>query len=60
MLVDEEAIGPSRLLKRTVICFGKAKPFYLLTSIQGSTIAYGIQSPSDNWLPVLVCVVVLV
>ena len=32
MLVDEEAIGPLRLLKRTVSCFGKAKPFNLLTS----------------------------
>ena len=31
MLVDEEAIGPSRLLKRTVSCFGKAKLFNLLT-----------------------------
>ena len=44
MLVDEEAIGPSCLLKITVSCFGKGKPFYLLTYIQGSTIAYGIQS----------------
>ena len=34
MLVDKEAIGPSRLLKRTVICFSKAKPFNLLTSIR--------------------------
>ena len=32
MLVDEEAIGPSRLLKRNVSCFSKAKPFNLLTS----------------------------
>ena len=42
--IEEEAIGPSRLLKRTVSCFGKGKPFYLLTLIQGSTIPYGIQS----------------
>ena len=41
---EEEDIGPSHLLKRTVNCFGKAQPFNLLTSIQGSTIAYGIQS----------------
>ena len=33
MLVDKEAIGPLRLLRRTVSCFGKAKPFNLLTSI---------------------------
>ena len=32
--VEEEDIGPSRLLKRTVSCFGKAKPFNLLTSIR--------------------------
>ena len=32
MLVDEEAIGPLRLLKRTMSGFGKAKPFNLLTS----------------------------
>ena len=32
MLVDEEAIGPSRLLKRTVSCFEKSKQFNLLTS----------------------------
>ena len=31
-MVDEEAIGPSRLLKRTVSCFGKAKPLNQLTS----------------------------
>ena len=35
MLVDKEDIGPSRLLKRTVRCFGKDKQFYLLTPIQG-------------------------
>ena len=44
MLVDEEVIGPSRSPKRTVSCFGKGKRFYLLTSIQGSTILYGTQS----------------
>ena len=44
MLVDEEAIGTSRSPKRTVGCFGKGKPFYLLTLIQGSTILYGTQS----------------
>ena len=43
-MVDEEAIGPSRSLKRTVRCFGKGKSLYLLTLVQGSTIAYGIQS----------------
>ena len=43
-MVDEEAIGTSRSPKRTVICFGKGKPFYLLTLIQGSTILYGNQS----------------
>ena len=43
-LVDEEAIGPSRSPKRTVCCFGKGKPLYLLTLIQGSTILYGTQS----------------
>ena len=32
MLVDKESIGPSRLLKRNVSCFGKAKQFNLLTS----------------------------
>ena len=40
---DEEAIGPSRSPKRTVICFGKGKQFYLLTLIQVSTILYGTQ-----------------
>ena len=44
MLVDEEATGPSCSLKMTVSCFGKGKPFYLLTLIQGSTILYGTQS----------------
>ena len=43
-LVDEEGIGPSRSSKRTVSFFGKDKPFYLLTLIQGSTILYGTQS----------------
>ena len=38
-MVDEEAIGPSRLLKRTVSCFGKAKPFNLPTSIRDCHIA---------------------
>ena len=38
MLVDEEAVGPSRSPKRTVCCFGEGKPLYLLTLIQGSTI----------------------
>ena len=32
MFVDKGAIGPSRLLKKTVKFFGKAKPFNLLTS----------------------------
>ena len=31
-MVEKEAIGPSRLLKRTVSCFGKAKLFNILTS----------------------------
>ena len=31
-LFDEETKGPSHLLKRTVSCFGKAKPFNQLTS----------------------------
>ena len=44
MLVDKDAIGPLRSLKRTVTCFGKGKPFYLLTLIQGSTILYSTQS----------------
>ena len=44
MLVDKEAIGPSRSPKRTVCCFGEGKPFYLLTLIHGSTILYGTQS----------------
>ena len=44
MFVYKESIGPLRLLKRTVSCFGKAKPFYLLTLIQGSTILYSTQS----------------
>ena len=44
MLIDEEAIGPSRSPKSTVSCFGKGKPFYLLTLILGSTILYGTQS----------------
>ena len=42
--VDEEAIGPSRLLKRTMSCFGKGKPLNLLTLTQGSTILSGNQS----------------
>ena len=52
MLVDEEAIGTSRSPKRTVSCFGKDKPFYLLTSIQGSNILYGNQSVGQlvSWL----------
>ena len=33
--VEEEAIGPLSLLKSTVSCFSKAKPFNILTSIQG-------------------------
>ena len=32
MLFEEEAIRPPHLLKRTVCCFGNAKPFNLLTS----------------------------
>ena len=40
-MVDKEAIEPSRSPKRTVCCFGRGKPFYLLTLIQGSTILYG-------------------
>ena len=44
MLVDEDAIGPLHSPKRTMSCFGKGKPFYLLTSIQGSTILYSTQS----------------
>ena len=43
MLVEEEAIGFSHSPKRTVSCFGKGKPLYLLTMIQGSTILYGTQ-----------------
>ena len=43
-MVDKEAIGPSRSPKSTVSCFGKAKPFYLLTLTQGSPILYGTQS----------------
>ena len=31
-LVDKEVRRPSRLLKRTMSCFGNAKPFNLLTS----------------------------
>ena len=52
MLVDEEAIGPSRSPKRTICCFDKGKPFYLLTLIQGSTILYGTQSIGQlvTWL----------
>ena len=44
MLVGEKAIGPSRSPKMTASCFGKGKPFYLLTLIQGSPILYGTQS----------------
>ena len=44
MLVDKEAIEPSRLPKRTACCLGESKPFYLLTLIQGSTFLYGAQS----------------
>ena len=43
-MFDKEAVGPSRSPKRTVCCFGKGKPLYLLTLIQGSTILYGTQS----------------
>ena len=43
-MVDKEAVGPSRSPKRTMSCFGKGKPLYLLTLIQGSTILYGTQS----------------
>ena len=42
--MDEEAIGPSRSPKRTVSCFGKGEPFYLITLIQVSTILSGAQS----------------
>ena len=31
MLVDKKAIGTLRLLKMTLSCFGKAKPFNMLT-----------------------------
>ena len=59
MLVDEEDIGPSRLLKRTVSCFGKAKLFYLLTLIREChSVQY--KNQSDNWRPGLVCVVIAV
>ena len=43
-MVDKEALGPSRSPKRTVFCFSKGKPLYLLTLIQGSTILYGTNS----------------
>ena len=33
-MVEEEAIGTLSLLKRAVSCFGKAKPFNLLTLIR--------------------------
>ena len=51
-MVDKEAIEPSRSPKRTVHFFGKGKPFYLLTLIQGSTILYGTQSVKQlvTWL----------
>ena len=43
-MVNEESVGPSRSPKSTVSCFGKGKPLYLLTLIQGSTILHGTQS----------------
>ena len=54
-MVDKEAIGPSHSPKRTVICFRKGKPFYLLTLIQGSTILYGTQSVRQLVTQLVMC-----
>ena len=57
MLVGEEVIGPSCSPKRTVSCFSKGKPFYILTLIHGSTIPYGTQSVGQlvTWFSLCSC-----
>ena len=49
MLVDKEAIGPLRSLKRTVSCFGEAKPFNLLTLVRDChSVRYPVRRVTDD------------
>ena len=43
-ILKKKTYEASRSLKRTVRCYSKGKPFYLITLIQGLTILYSTQS----------------